>query len=286
MTSTWTATSPISTPRPADRPGGPGGAALISFLSDYGTADEFVGVVHAVLHRHAPHATVVDVTHRIPAHDVRAGALTLWRAAPWLAPGVILAVVDPGVGTARRAVAVEVAGAQAVLVGPDNGLLLPAALHLGPITRAVELDGDPAPRGATFAGRDLFAPAAGRAAAGAGVEELGRTIDPDSLAGEPVPEPTRTSDGIRASVLWVDRFGNAQLNARPDDTGPGPLQLEAGDGPAVGLRVVGSYGGIAPDEYALVIDSYGHLSICSDRSPAAARLGLTAGDDVLLRPGP
>ena len=161
----------------------------IAFLSDFGTTDEFVGVVHAVLATHAPAADRIDLTHQIPAHDIRAGALTLWRAAPWLVPGVILGVVDPGVGTERRAVAIEVAGGVAgahpsgahsgdqtagahpapsptVLVGPDNGLLLPAAHLLGPITAAVELPPNPDAPGATFAGRDVFAPADGRAAAG------------------------------------------------------------------------------------------------------------------------
>lgn len=250
-------------------------------------------MVHAVLRRYAPRAAVVDLTHQIPRHDIRAGALTLWRAAPWLAPGVILAVVDPGVATSRRSVAIEVAGAGTILVGPDNGLLLPAALHLGPITDAVELAEDtpdgvekPITGGATFAGRDVFAPAAGRAAAGVPVAELGRAIAPASLAGEAVPEATPTSGGIRASVLWVDHFGNAQLNVTPATAGPGPFRVRAGEGPAIVMRSVRSYEGIAPDELALVVDSYGHLSICCDRRSAADRLGLRPGDAVLLQPGP
>jgi S-adenosyl-L-methionine hydrolase (adenosine-forming) len=284
VTSTWTVTSPISTPRPADR-AGPGGPALISFLSDYGTADEFVGVVHAVLHRTAPGAPVVDVTHHVPRHDVRAAALTLWRAAPWLAPGVLLAVVDPGVGTTRRAVAIEVATAGAVLVGPDNGLLLPAAVHLGPITQAVELPPNPDAPGATFAGRDVFAPAAGRVATGTPLSDLGSTIDPDSLAGEPVHGPDTTPHGIEARVLWVDHFGNAELNATPEDIGPGPVHVQAAGGPARQLRVVGSFEAIHPDEFALVIDSYGYVAICCDRRSAAERLALNPGDPVVLRPG-
>ena len=243
-------------------------------------------MVHAVLHRDAPHARIVDITHAVARHDIRAGALTLWRAAPWLAPGVILAVVDPGVGTSRRAVAIEVAASGTLLVGPDNGLLLPAALHLGPITGAVELDPTPQAAGATFAGRDLFAPAAARAATGAALADLGRAIDPDSLAGEAVPAPTRLTGGLEATVLWVDHFGNAQLNATPAQTGPGPLGLQPGDRPVTQVRVVTSYEGIAPDELALVVDSYGHLSICCDRRSAADLMGLQAGDRVLLRPGP
>ena len=119
----------------------------VTFLSDYGLEDEFVGIVHRVIAQLAPGVTVIDLTHQVPAHDVRAGALTLWRAAPWLAPGVILGVVDPGVGTSRRAVVIEVAGAGAVLVGPDNGLLLPAATSLGRLTAAVIAAPSPAGRG-------------------------------------------------------------------------------------------------------------------------------------------
>ena len=244
-----------------------------------------MGVVHAVLHRRAPHASVIDLTHRVPRHDVRSGALTLWRAAPWLVPGVILAVVDPGVGTSRRAVAIEVAGAGAVLIGPDNGLLLPAALRLGSITQAVQLGPSPEAPGATFAGRDVFAPAAGQIAAGTPVADLGPSIDPDSLTGEPVAAPTRTDAGLEARVLWVDHFGNAQLNATPDDTGTDPVHVQAGSGPARRLRIVTSYEAIAPDEFALVVDSYGHLAICCDRRSAADRLALGPDDPVLLRPG-
>ncbi len=111
----------------------------VSFLSDYGSVDEFVGVVHSVIRQLAPGVGVVDVTHEVAPHDVRGGSLTLARAAQYLAPGVVLAVVDPGVGTARRAVAIEVGDGEAVFVGPDNGLLAPAVAMVGGATRAVEL---------------------------------------------------------------------------------------------------------------------------------------------------
>ena len=250
-------------------------------------------MVHAVLDTHAPGVTTIDVTHSIPPHDVRAGALTLWRAAPWLAPAVILAVVDPGVGTQRRAVALDVPAAGTVLVGPDNGLLLPAALLLGRITTAVELPPAPDAPGATFHGRDIFAPAAGRVAAGTPVEELGRLIETASLLGEPVPEPVRLDDrpraeapGVEAEVLWVDRFGNAQLNATADPRAPDRWEATTRAEGAHAVRIVSSYGEIAPDQVALVIDSYGRLSVCCDRASAASRLGLHAGDIVRLRPHP
>src|SRR5687767_2225192 len=111
----------------------------VSFLSDYGTADEFVGVVKSVIRDIAPHAVVIDLTHEIPPHDIRAGSLALARSIQYVAPGVVLAVVDPGVGTARRAVAVEVAEGAGVVVGPDNGLLASAVAMAGGAGRAVEL---------------------------------------------------------------------------------------------------------------------------------------------------
>jgi S-adenosyl-L-methionine hydrolase (adenosine-forming) len=246
-------------------------------------------VVHRVIAAHAPGVTVIDITHQIPAHDPRAGALTLWRAAPWLVPGVILAVVDPGVGTSRRAVALEVASAGAALIGPDNGLLLPAATSLGPITTAVELAPSKtgsAGRGATFAGRDLFAPAAARLAAGADLGRLGSLIDPAGLAGEPVPPPEPgPGGGLQAQVLWVDHFGNAQLNAGPADADHLgaliTLTAPRHSGPA---RRVAAYADLDPAELGLVNDSYGLLAIAYRDASAASRLGLRAGDPVWLGP--
>jgi S-adenosylmethionine hydrolase len=248
---------------------------------------------------HAPGVTVIDITHRIAPHDVRAGALTLWRSVPWLVPGVILAVVDPGVGTARRGVAIEVAAADAVLVGPDNGLLLPAALLLGPITTAVELrapdletagpwlpaPGGPERRGVTFAGRDLFAPICAALAQGADLGGLGQAIDPAGLVGEPVPSPaTGDADRVGSTVLWVDRFGNAELNVRPGDlTDLGPvveLRVKEQTWPA---RLAASYADVGPGPaVGLVTDSYGFLSISCDRSSAADLMGLHVGDEIWI----
>src|SRR2546421_918797 len=156
----------------------------VSFLSDYGLVDEFVGVVKSVIRSIAPPVTVVDITHQVPAHDVRAGSLTLVRAVQYLPPGVVLAVVDPGVGSGRRAIAVEVAEAEAVFVGPDNGLLASAVSMTGGATRAVSLTNEayhlPAP-GPTFAGRDVFAPAAANLCNGVDLAELGDPVDPLTL---------------------------------------------------------------------------------------------------------
>ena len=245
--------------------------------------------MHRVIAGVAPGLAVIDITHQIPAYDVRAGALTLWRAAPWLTPGVVLAVVDPGVGTARRPVAIEVAGANTYLVGPDNGLLIPAARRCGQVSAAVELAHYAGGRvGATFDGRDLFAPAAARLAAGAELSTLGPAVDPASLAGEAVTEAVPDPDGrIQASVLWVDRFGNVQLDANPKaaaDLGP-KLQIRTAAG-AWDTRRVGAYDELQPHELGLFMDAYGAAALCCNRGSAAELTGLSATDSVWLEPPP
>jgi S-adenosylmethionine hydrolase len=259
----------------------------ISFLSDYGHDDEFVGVVKSVIRSIAPDVAVVDVTHEVSAHDVRAGGLALARSAQYLCPGVVLAVIDPGVGGARRAVAVEVGDGASVLVGPDNGLLAPAVALVGGATRAVELT-EPAYQleapGATFAGRDVFAPAAAHLCLGVDLEELGRSIDPGGLLPSVLPISHLDDDGaLVAEVLWVDRFGNAQLNVDPVDVEPygDVIRLRIGDDVRT-AKVVDSYDQIGSGELGLVVDSYGVLSIAAGRRSAADQLGLRAGTAVLL----
>ena len=202
----------------------PGRLPTVFFLSDYGTEDEFVGVVHAVLLAAAPQVRIVDLTHQCPMFDVRAGAQALSRAVPFLGPGVVLAVVDPGVGSDRRGLCLEVGGASgpSYFVGPDNGLLIAAAelVAEAPVGAAYELrsSGEVMPSGHTFDGRDLFAPVAAALCNGTPPGELGRAIDPDSLVRLPggVVDHGRSSNGhtsLRAEVTWVDHFGNVQLAA-------------------------------------------------------------------------
>src|SRR5207237_5386728 len=170
---------------------------------------EFVGVCHAVMHDVTPDLRIVDITHEVAPFDVRAGALALVRAVQYLPDGVVLAVVDPGVGTERRAVAVEVE--TGFLVGPDNGLLAPAVAMLGGATRVVSLTNPEyqlETPGATFAGRDVFAPAAGYLAAGTPLEALGDLVDPMSLVPGTVPLPTDAGGRAAGEVLWIDRYGN------------------------------------------------------------------------------
>lgn len=266
----------------------------ISFLTDYGLADEFVGVCKAVMRDIAPHATVVDLTHGITPFDVRAGALALARCVNYLPDGVIVAVVDPGVGTGRRPVALEVAGGNGVLVGPDNGLLAPAVAMAGGAERAAVLT---APEyqleavGATFAGRDVFAPVAAHLCNGVDLYDLGDPIDPVDLLPGIVPLPREEAGALMAEVLWVDRFGNCQLNV-------GPGEVEAwGDAlmvevlhPATGersqrtARRVATYADIGAGAFGLVTDGSGLLALALDRRNAADELGLASGAAVVLRP--
>src|SRR5579859_3385166 len=260
----------------------------VSFLSDYGWADEFVGVVHSVVRCIAPHAWVVDVCHEIPPHDVQAGGLTLVRAVQYLAPGVVLAVVDPGVGTDRRAVAVEAgADGETVFVGPDNGLLAPAVAMLGGAARAVELTDEayhlPAP-GSTFAGRDVFAPVAAHLCLGVDLSDLGPPVDLLSLRPGLLPLPRQEDQTLEAEVLWIDRFGNAQLNVSPEEVEPFGDRVIVRCGAEVRTAVLANaYAEIAPAQLGLVVDSYGLMALALDRASAAEELGLRPGDGVSLR---
>ena len=263
----------------------------VSFLSDYGTDDEFVGVVRSVIRSIAPQAAVVDLTHGIPAHDVRAGALALARTVQYVAtPGVILAVVDPGVGTARRAVAVSVAGGEGIFVAPDNGLIAAAVARAGGAERAVALTNTeyhlPRAGGATFDGRDVFAPVAAHLCNGVPFDDLGDPVDVATLLPGVLPVAQRTDDVLDCEVLWVDRYGNAQLNVDGDDIEflGERIQVRSGDLLRTATRAE-AYGLIPPGQVGLVIDSYGLVSICVDRGSAADELRLTAGDAVALAPG-
>jgi len=289
----------------------------VFFLSDYGSDDEFVGVVHAVIAARAPATRIIDLTHHVPPFDVRAGSHTLRRSVPHLGGGVVLGVVDPGVGTARRGIALEVPrpdGATLFFVGPDNGLLLAAAEAVGeaPVGSAVELRRvAPAPgRGVTFDGRDLFAPAAAALSAGAALASVGDPVAPQSLvrlAGG-VVEQGRLADGrrcLRAEVTWVDRFGNLQLAATVADArvadlpAAGRVELavpaegdreweDAGGMPralvpdGVHLRRVDAFGDLEHGELGLLVDANGHLAVVAREASAAHWLNLMAGELLTL----
>lgn len=248
--------------------------------------------------RIASHVRVIDLTHGIAPHDVAAGARALARAAPWL-DGVALAVVDPGVGTSRRGVAVEArrppGQPSAVLVGPDNGLLVPAARAMGGIGRVVVLD-RPAPeategagghqRGPTFDGRDVFAPAAARLAAGEDIARLGAPLEPDRLVTLFEEAAVFDADGTgRAHVVWVDRFGNAQLDLPPPPVGS-RLVVTVGGRPAFSTTVARAFDDVAADAVGLVVDSEGAVALAARRRAAAGMLGVGPGDVVTVRTAP
>ena len=260
----------------------------VAFLTDYGHADEFVGVCHGVMLRIEPRLTLIDLTHEIPPHDVRAGALALVRAVQYLPECVVLGVVDPGVGTDRRAVAIEVGGGY--FVGPDNGLLAGAVAMAGGAEAAVELTSAEhrleAP-GPTFDGRDVFAPAAAHLASGVPLAELGDPIDPLSLQPGILPLSRSDADGVHGEVLWVDRFGNAQLNVDPDElvvlgVGPGGVVAVRQGEATRPARLVRTYADARDGELVLLVDSYGLLSLSLNRRSAAEDAGLRPGSAVTL----
>jgi S-adenosylmethionine hydrolase len=262
----------------------------VSFLSDYGLRDEFVGIVKGVIADIAPHARVIDLTHEVPPFDVRAGSLALARCISYVPSGVVLAVVDPGVGTARRGIAVSVGGGRGVLIGPDNGLLSMGTALAGGADAAVVLNNPKyqleAP-GATFAGRDIFAPAAAHLCNGVALGELGDAIDPNLLLPGVVPLPRTEGDTVVAEVTWVDRYGNCQLNVGPDEVASLGSTISVGLTSPTGERstrsapVVRTFADIGGG-IGLVVDSFGMLAICVDRGSAAAELSVAPGDAVTL----
>lgn len=262
----------------------------VALLTDYGLADEFVGVMKSVITDIAPHARVTDISHNVREYDVRGGSLMLARAIQYVPRGVVVAVVDPGVATKRRMIALEVAGGEGILVGPDNGLLVPAAAMVGGVERAVVLSNTdlhlPAP-GLTFAGRDVFGPVAAHLCNGIGFDELGDIVDPDILMPGLVGLPQIGTNEILAEVTWVDVYGNCQLNVGPDDVvalaaGAGRLTIVV-DAVERSAGLVASFDEIPDGALGLVTDSYGMLAVAKRQDSAARDAGLGSGDQVVLR---
>lgn len=263
--------------------------AHVALLTDYGLADEFVGVMKSVIADLAPHARVTDIAHNVSPFDVRAGSLMLARAIQYVPRGVVVAVVDPGVATRRRMIALEVAGGEGVLVGPDNGLLVPAAAMVGGVDRAVVLtntDLHLAAPGATFAGRDVFAPVAAHLCNGVPFSELGDLVDPDILMPGLVTLPQIGTSEIIAEITWVDTYGNCQLNVGPDDvaalsSGGSRLGVTA-NGSLRSAAIVTAFDDIADGAIGLVVDSYGMLALAKRQDSAARDIGVASGDQIVL----
>lgn len=259
----------------------------ISFLSDFGLEDEFVGVVHGVLAKLAPGSSVIDVTHRVPRGDVRAGALAMTRAIQYLPDGVALMIVDPGVGSQRKALALETNWG--FFVGPDNGLLSPAVALVGGASKIVSIENPeamiPSP-GATFHGRDIFAPAAGLLASGeAAIDDLGPVLDGNDVTPMLLPLPEVENEIVSGQCWWVDGFGNAQTNVGPDDL----IQVGVAPGSDVAVSIgatthhlpwVSAYSDASEGSALLHVDSAGLIALAVNGGSAAEELRIATGVNV------
>ncbi|MFW6023639.1 MAG: SAM hydrolase/SAM-dependent halogenase family protein [Myxococcota bacterium] len=245
---------------------------MIFFLSDFGVEDAYVGIVKAVIAGIAPGEPVVDLAHGLPPQDLRRAAYQLFEAGPYLPPGsVVLAVVDPGVGSERRAVVVE--GERCRYVAPDNGLLSLAFEH-DPPQRAFALEEAayrlPSPR-RTFHGRDVFGPAAAHLARGVAPEAFGPDVPRDAL----VHLPVALVDGERGEVLTFDRFGNAITTVREPAGAWSGVEVAGRRVPAVT-----HYAAVPPGEPLALVGSAGLVEVSLREGSARDGLGLTEGTSV------
>jgi S-adenosylmethionine hydrolase len=272
---------------------------LISLLSDFGSRDPSAAIMRGVVLGIAPDARIVDISHEVRKFAIRDGALLLWCAVPYLPVGFHVAVVDPGVGTARLPIAVAT-GRGDILVGPDNGLLIAAARKLDGITAVHELR-EPRFRlpviSTSFHGRDIFAPAAAHLAAGVGIGELGPAVDPTTLAASPLREPVAQDGELRSSVVYVDTFGNVKLAGLRSDleAALGPvasgdrLRLEVGaqdgtqPGQAIETTWQSTFGDVAAGETLVYEDSYRRICLAARETDAAAKHGIVEDLAVVVR---
>ncbi|MFM8855781.1 MAG: S-adenosyl-l-methionine hydroxide adenosyltransferase family protein [Actinomycetota bacterium] len=279
------------------------GHVTVTFLSDLGSTSEHVGVVKAVLRELAPDVAVVDLVHDLPPFDVRAASLSLARAVAYLNAGVIIVGVDPGAGGDRRLIGVEVGEGAGVFLGPDNGVLAPAVAITGGAGRAVVLDNErfhqDAP-GSTFAVRDVLAPVAAALCNGADLFEVGTPIDVDTLMPGVIPIHREENGGIVSEVIWVDRFGNCQLNISRDDleqtwgdtvdrvrvtlagTAGGSSAANATGNVVRNVAIVSSFAELGQGALGLVVDSAGLLCLAVDRGSASSDLGIGESEQVVL----
>jgi S-adenosyl-L-methionine hydrolase (adenosine-forming) len=261
----------------------------ICFYSDYGYADDFTGVCRAVIKRLAPEVEVIDVTHGIAPQNVLSGAFVLRNTLPYMPERAVhLAVVDPGVGGSRRAVALR-SGGDRLFVGPDNGLLVLAAEADGGIAAAVELTERGLwlePLSATFHGRDVFAPVAARLAAGLALADAGRPLDPAVLVRLDLPQARLVEGGMDAHAVLIDRYGNVALDcdrACLDAARLGEkIELMVG-GERYHAEVAATFSRVRPSDIVVLVDSYGQLAVCVREGSAADVLSLEVGEVIGLR---
>ncbi|HLM85831.1 MAG TPA: SAM-dependent chlorinase/fluorinase [Solirubrobacteraceae bacterium] len=269
---------------------------VITFLSDYGLLDEFVGVCHGVMARRCPDARVIDLTHSIPRHDVRSGAIVLRSALPFLPAGVHLAVVDPGVSAvgrhARRAVALRTVDEDHVLVGPDNGLLMPAAERLGGVAEAFDVGESPErlePVSRTFHGRDIFAPVAAALAAGAPLGMVGDPLAVQQLRRFGLPSAQISGGVLTVHVLRSDTFGNLILDAAEEQLAaigavPGDTLTVSHAGAIRTARYAATFAEVTPGELLIYEDATRMVALAVNRGSAAQLLGADADDELTVRP--
>ncbi|HEX2057687.1 MAG TPA: SAM-dependent chlorinase/fluorinase [Actinomycetota bacterium] len=262
----------------------------LTFLSDYGLEDEFVGVCQGVILRIAPHVKVIHIHHNILRQSIRHGAIVLEQSIRFMPESVHLAVVDPSVGSERRAIVIE-SGWGEVFVGPDNGLLIPAAEQCGGIKRTHEITERSfllTPISRTFQGRDVFSPAAAHIANGVDPGELGPAIAAEDLVSLEIPEAWVHDDHLHAEVLQVDRFGNLQLNVNRDHLETvhltnGALEVRM-EGHRIHVPLANTFADVEVGEFVLIEDSYRHLSLAVNKGDAAARLRARAGSTAIVGP--
>ena len=262
---------------------------FITFLTDFGLQDDFVGTCHGVMKRIAPAAQIIDITHGIRPGRILQGALVLANTLAYMPAGVHLAVVDPGVGGSRRPLVLQ-DGEGRLYVGPDNGLLLPAVDRYGGVALAHEL-ANPAYAlesvSRTFHGRDLFSPAAAHLALGVEPAELGPPLAPDALVRLDLPEPQFEDGVVHATVLYVDRFGNMQLNMNREhleraDVVPG-TRLEVGlGGERYYATAARTFGDARPGEIVLFEDAYRNVAVAINRGSAAEMFAAHPGQRLDL----
>ena len=264
---------------------------IVTFTSDYGLEDEFVGVCHGVMLNIAPELKIIDVHHNVLRQDVRHGAVVLQQSTRFLPVATHLAVVDPGVGSDRKAVAI-VSSSGAVFVGPDNGLLVPGAQDGGKIEHAYELVNEDyllTPVSMTFQGRDVFAPAAAHIASGVDPSELGPEVDVGELVVLEIPEAWVHDDHLHGEVLQVDRFGNLQLNflrrhleqVELDDRSRLEVRLE---GHRLQVAFASTFADVEAGDFVLIEDSYNHMSLAVNGGDARAQLRAHPGSTVIVGP--
>jgi S-adenosylmethionine hydrolase len=270
---------------------------VITFLTDFGPAAP--AVCRGVMFRFCPDANIIDVSHQVPRYSIREGAGSLRFALPYMPVGTHVAVVDPGVGTARLPIALRT-GRGDVLIGPDNGLLIAAAEALGGIVEARSIENRDLmlPEvSSTFHGRDIFAPVAGHLAAGVPYEEVGPAVPLGSLARLSDVRPTIADGALDSVIVHVLIYGNVTFAGTPADLAAAVGELTPGravdltfaaiDGaPAVVERTVWAqtFGDVPVGESLLFSDSEGHLCLADNQGDAAKRLGLSLDRPVTIRP--